>query len=842
MCSLKLLVGLESDTVEGVIDDRDYKKGTVDMHFTSAYDKILQRWVPIMISIIFGRTKKHYYRHWKCLLEVYQAAVKENQDIFDLFPGITLDWSDAEGSSLIAALRDLTKNDKKPQVHAWLKKCAVHFKRSLHRVVTNGGVIPRDQQDKFLELVDILVGNKTTFRQFTKACSEIARKFTKATPWLSWYLHLDRAMSFFPACQAFTKDEQKNWKKLPIDTNAQENVGKQFQEANGKKLSINGAIICSWKFANSRAQDRAAKLRGLSTNYAGFKRSLFKESKKRKKRNNPVQDHRPPDTSDALLGRGKRRKQSAENQDLSHLYEGIKWNMPPYAYNTCPLDSFLDGIFVPYFAKLLIHPYPELANSDSLLSRSFALLQQNQHNEARLLWITEFYHIPEPAGLNLWGFTDTFFSSSGVKKRRDEDTTHPFRLSCEMVYQRTRHCIREGGCESDKTIQETAEDDSDDDIILAEDNTRRESRRKRITCIIAGKTILGHLEQLLEEHQLPMCDRQLLDPAHKNGAYRYCTGPNIVGEAQVIKWPHTMVFDVNGVAGRGTTLSDLPFTFEYKTKKFVLRTAIIGGGGHFTAVIRCPDAWMFYDGMNSVPRFRMHPLNQDSYSFMTANKSLNFLLYEVINATITENFGDVNLDLIHTDQTLNIHPHNRNNEEDGNNNSSDDNDNDNKKDDDDNDDDNDDAAFLADDYWENNAGETQESILEGLEKTRKDAQKLHKNSKQKKTTSASEKEKEKSKKTTPRKERIPKGFSVRKKVQTRGPKPICKSCGMQIEYDDICIRHSYKERDHYRYVTVDQYHGRAHCLKKMSRAKLIDFKNKRWTDKTVLDLLQELGE
>ena len=66
--------GLQTDTVEGVIQDRSYTKGPVDIHITSAYDSILQRWVPVLVSIIFGRTKKHYSSHWLTLFESYENA------------------------------------------------------------------------------------------------------------------------------------------------------------------------------------------------------------------------------------------------------------------------------------------------------------------------------------------------------------------------------------------------------------------------------------------------------------------------------------------------------------------------------------------------------------------------------------------------------------------------------------------------------------------------------------------------------------------------------------------------------------------------------------------------
>ena len=73
--------GLQSDTLEGVIHDPQYS-GNVDIHFTSSYDCCLQKWVPVLISLIFGRTKNHYASHWKSLFNSYGEEVNESWNAF----------------------------------------------------------------------------------------------------------------------------------------------------------------------------------------------------------------------------------------------------------------------------------------------------------------------------------------------------------------------------------------------------------------------------------------------------------------------------------------------------------------------------------------------------------------------------------------------------------------------------------------------------------------------------------------------------------------------------------------------------------------------------------------
>ena len=48
--------GLQSDTIEGVIFDSEYP-GIVDVHFTSSFDKINCRWVPVLMSTNFWQNK-----------------------------------------------------------------------------------------------------------------------------------------------------------------------------------------------------------------------------------------------------------------------------------------------------------------------------------------------------------------------------------------------------------------------------------------------------------------------------------------------------------------------------------------------------------------------------------------------------------------------------------------------------------------------------------------------------------------------------------------------------------------------------------------------------------------
>ena len=45
--------------------------------------------------------------------------------------------------------------------------------------------------------------------------------------------------------------------------------------------------------------------------------------------------------------------------------------------------------YAPYHAQQILKPYPELSDDSSLLSRSFSLVDNNESDEAWILWINE---------------------------------------------------------------------------------------------------------------------------------------------------------------------------------------------------------------------------------------------------------------------------------------------------------------------------------------------------------------------------------------------------------------------------------------------------------------------
>ena len=196
------LVGsLQSDTIEGVIYDLDHQEKQICIHFTSAFDSVLARWVPVLMSILFGRSSKDYYEHFKFLLNAFTA--KNWQQFETSFPGITVDWSEAEQNGIVDAVTNHVRMKfaiekfTKESAAEYLRKCDVHFKRSLQRVLQNESVVPAKKAKLFRKHIKVLISESTTKDTFLQSVKVLEKEFPKAMPSLDWHLNQRRARIFF---------------------------------------------------------------------------------------------------------------------------------------------------------------------------------------------------------------------------------------------------------------------------------------------------------------------------------------------------------------------------------------------------------------------------------------------------------------------------------------------------------------------------------------------------------------------------------------------------------------------------------------------------------------------
>ena len=304
-------IGFQTDTSEGSILEHDLFDGTCDLHMISAYSAILKRWVPVLLAIIFGRSADDYKPCFEAVFDSYEADSWEdfiNHD--ENFCGFSRDWSEAERKAISEALKEfaLCKFNKTltdEEVGSFQRSCMVHFERSFRRVLKNGNIIPAEEADEARKLVDNLKDPDSSFSDFRKSIEKLCEKFPRAKGWISWYLEPKKAKSFFPACQKFTERENERFDKLSKDTNAQENLIKQWTEqwqpgrTKGKnKNNITETILKCYKWMNSWGRDYDLVQNGMSTRYNQFPRSDGKTKRTKRHKN----DGRPKDTTSALLG------------------------------------------------------------------------------------------------------------------------------------------------------------------------------------------------------------------------------------------------------------------------------------------------------------------------------------------------------------------------------------------------------------------------------------------------------------------------------------------------------------------------------------------------------------
>ena len=347
-----------------------------------------------------------------------------------------------------------------------------------------------------------------------------------------------------------------------------------------------------------------------------------------------------PETPPPLLPIEIRKQQERElSRRHGGKFLGIKWGMPGYATNTCPLDSFLMMMYLPHKLELLFTPYPELKERNSLLSRSFALLDQNRSVEARQLWIEELYGISitpshEGPGVDLFDSTEIFRRFAYWKTERYQSSSvechalarkvagdHPLKKTFEWMQTMNGKCIHEPKCQGHT--------DEEVEIPL----TLRMKLRTNCQCTSERTTPTQILDSHLSDGLRQSCTGVFVD---ENGKLKNCSGPTLWDESKVVRWPHTMIFTQFGVTRNGK-LEDWPEQFTYREKRFVLRGATLCSHSHFRSSTKVDGGWISFDGLwQNCNLFRFHTGGNTIMENGTYN--LDTLIYEVLNPRQTAFF------------------------------------------------------------------------------------------------------------------------------------------------------------------------------------------------------------
>jgi hypothetical protein len=94
--SSSITTELQSDTTYGIISDNIFKN--VNVTFTSAFCPVIERTIPVTMTIMFGQTKEHYMAHFLVVLESlgYESFEEYNRR----FPGMIADFLRQRGVAL----------------------------------------------------------------------------------------------------------------------------------------------------------------------------------------------------------------------------------------------------------------------------------------------------------------------------------------------------------------------------------------------------------------------------------------------------------------------------------------------------------------------------------------------------------------------------------------------------------------------------------------------------------------------------------------------------------------------------------------------------------------------
>lgn len=217
---------MQSDSIHGWIVDG--KHNDMNLTVTSTFCPAIKRTVPVLISVMHGKSSVHYEQHFLALLQSLPYATWD--DFQENFPGMTCDFSDALWIGFKDALQNFYHIAAETNItlERFYRFCHVHYKHSLTRVHWNHGVIPAAEENEFYKLGLCLLEVETE-SELEDVVQKILRQYPNSKNWIEWYLHPLRARHIFPAMAIH------DYSAMAKDTNAQESIRGDIKCTSGKK-------------------------------------------------------------------------------------------------------------------------------------------------------------------------------------------------------------------------------------------------------------------------------------------------------------------------------------------------------------------------------------------------------------------------------------------------------------------------------------------------------------------------------------------------------------------------------------------------------------------------------
>jgi len=637
-----LVSSMQSDSVHGIITDDHF--ADVNVAFTSALCPILQRTIPMIMSILFGRSSVHYKQHFLALFK--SLPYDDWADFDENFPGMTCDFADAERIGFRDAVLEhyqIPDNDFIPERHYGF--CAVHYERSVVRVRRNGAIIPHMRQMEFYNAAMALTSSSLSHLEFEQSIAQVKAAFPKSKPWLDFYLQEDRARVVFPASSSIQPKPPKPPKPtISKDTNAQESLGgdfKAFVKRTTPTCSIIQGVSAITRYQESFFADFDFASQGGTLRYRDTRkanptsRSRSSMVSARSRRNvaslkllaehnrflpeRPVvntrysNDGRAPDTTDKLLSRRTRsgielkvnairgvgRPKGSRNRiptiasvgDLDWTTFGIPWRRQKpvkgqFTFeNSCPVDTTLMAWFLlSRYAGATLPTQVAATKEGQTLLRVMEEVRATRYDYARELWCTEAMGLANDRHHDLYKSLEDVFLDRLPSLTRFEAS-------------RTTECSRSGCPPKVNQLTPRAVVMLTPDTITQDTFDRSWRHQYDNTCSVRiGVSGRDNSDMISEDTRL-----EVLNDVDGEPQFWYaCTGRRVSKESvMLVTYPYLLVLDCLQAAhetdGEARTP---PALLNLVGESYKLGAILYSNGSHFCCTVFVASGAFIYDGID----------------------------------------------------------------------------------------------------------------------------------------------------------------------------------------------------------------------------------------------------
>ncbi|CAJ0644225.1 6081_t:CDS:2 [Entrophospora sp. SA101] len=271
------------------------------------YCEVLQRWNPVLISIIYKEDFVHYQAHFKYLIEWIDECNNPTNK-YDL----VMDFSSAERNGFLQAYIEhgLEKyQNKNYSLPMPLIESHKEYLRNEAKTLLKGcnhAVVKHETSKKFesiaLELLEI--DEKEEFYKYVKIIQET---WPNTTSWLEWWVYTDAGKMLFPVLSTMDKELLKS---IPKTINAQESIHNQYYMTGSIQQSIITGLENLLLFVITLESDYRNRIKDHQLQYGELERwkkiaEKYGTTKpycgKNSKKGAGIKDRRPPGTTKDLL-------------------------------------------------------------------------------------------------------------------------------------------------------------------------------------------------------------------------------------------------------------------------------------------------------------------------------------------------------------------------------------------------------------------------------------------------------------------------------------------------------------------------------------------------------------